>query len=243
MRSKQARKGTRSSHQFIKSIERRALENSDDPFLVAMAERARAVQESFEDRQNSTEGALAELLKQIERDDERKKIQAAKGLDGLSYFVPCKLTESLTTARPSVERCARHLPNLPSGRAVKRSYGNCGRKSCLRSGRGGRSQQGHRARGQYCYGSTESNAEMSTKHWKDEEDFKARVLKWAGRLEVKVRSLTVRPMSNKWASCSTAGSLNFNAELLTWIEPLVITSSFMNCCTFRCRITANFGKA
>jgi type I restriction enzyme R subunit len=58
-----------------------------------MAERARAVQESFEDRQNSTEEALAELLKQIERDDERKKIQAAKGLDGLSYFVLCKLTE------------------------------------------------------------------------------------------------------------------------------------------------------
>ena len=37
---------------------------------------------------------------------------------------------------------------------------------------------------------------------------------WAGRLDVKVRSLAVRPMSHKWASCSTAGSLNFNAELL-----------------------------
>ena len=37
---------------------------------------------------------------------------------------------------------------------------------------------------------------------------------WAGRLDVKVRSLAVRPMSSKWASCSTAGNLNFNAELL-----------------------------
>jgi hypothetical protein len=55
---------------------------------------------------------------------------------------------------------------------------------------------------------------MSTKHWKDKEAFKARVLAWAGRLDVKVRSLAVRPMSNKWASCSTAGNLNFNAELL-----------------------------
>ena len=78
---------------LIKSIERTALENSDDPFLVAMAERARAVQENFEDRQSTTEEALAELLKQIERDEDRKKAQTVKGLDGLTYFVLCKLTD------------------------------------------------------------------------------------------------------------------------------------------------------
>jgi predicted metal-dependent hydrolase len=50
--------------------------------------------------------------------------------------------------------------------------------------------------------------------WKDKQEFKTRVFEWAGRLDVKVRSLTVRPMSNKWASCPTAGNLNFNAELL-----------------------------
>ncbi len=50
--------------------------------------------------------------------------------------------------------------------------------------------------------------------WRDKEEFKARVLEWADKLDVKVRSLTVRPMRNKWASCSTAGNLNFNAELL-----------------------------
>jgi predicted metal-dependent hydrolase len=50
--------------------------------------------------------------------------------------------------------------------------------------------------------------------WRDKEEFKARVLEWADKLNVKVRSLAVRPMRNKWASCSTAGNLNFNAELL-----------------------------
>ena len=45
-------------------------------------------------------------------------------------------------------------------------------------------------------------------------EFKARVLQWAAKLDVEVNSLAVRPMRNKWASCSTAGSLNFNAELL-----------------------------
>lgn len=49
----------------------------------------------------------------------------------------------------------------------------------------------------------------------NKEEFKNRVYEWAGKLDVRVRSLTVRPMKNKWASCSTAGNLNFNAELLT----------------------------
>src|SRR3990170_535889 len=51
--------------------------------------------------------------------------------------------------------------------------------------------------------------------WRDKDDFKARVLEWAGKLDVRVHALSVRPMRNKWASCSTAGNLNFNAELLT----------------------------
>ena len=50
--------------------------------------------------------------------------------------------------------------------------------------------------------------------WRNKEEFKSRVLEWADKLGVKARSLAVRPMRNKWASCSTAGSLNFNAELL-----------------------------
>ena len=51
--------------------------------------------------------------------------------------------------------------------------------------------------------------------WRDKHEFKNHVLAWADKLQVKVRSLAVRPMRNKWASCSTAGRLNFNAELLS----------------------------
>ena len=46
--------------------------------------------------------------------------------------------------------------------------------------------------------------------------FKARVFEWADKLDVRIRSLSVRPMRNKWASCSTAGNLNFNQELLAY---------------------------
>ena len=45
-------------------------------------------------------------------------------------------------------------------------------------------------------------------------EFKVRVRSWADKLDVEVIWLGVRPMRNKWASCSTSGHLNFNAELL-----------------------------
>ena len=44
--------------------------------------------------------------------------------------------------------------------------------------------------------------------------FKDRVRHWAEKLDVKIAWLGVRPMSNKWASCSTNGHLNYNDELL-----------------------------
>ena len=52
------------------------------------------------------------------------------------------------------------------------------------------------------------------KSWRDKMEFKARVLEWAAKLDVTVHAVAVRPMRNKWASCSTAGNLNFSAELL-----------------------------
>lgn len=72
---------------LVKSIEKTAEENSDDPFLIAMAERALAVQESFEQRQTTTTDALAKLLTEVESNEARKKEQAAKGFDGLTFFI------------------------------------------------------------------------------------------------------------------------------------------------------------
>jgi len=52
------------------------------------------------------------------------------------------------------------------------------------------------------------------KRWSDREEFKARVLEWAAKLDVKAHAIYVRPMRRKWASCSTAGTLSFNDELI-----------------------------
>jgi predicted metal-dependent hydrolase len=50
----------------------------------------------------------------------------------------------------------------------------------------------------------------------DKDEFKGRVREWATKLDVKVQAIALRPMTNKWASCSTAGKLNFNSELLEY---------------------------
>ena len=78
---------------LIKAIQKEAEEKSDDPFLLAMADRARAVQEAFEARQDSTEKALDNLLTAIAKNEARKKEQAAKGLDSFTYFMMSKFTD------------------------------------------------------------------------------------------------------------------------------------------------------
>jgi len=45
--------------------------------------------------------------------------------------------------------------------------------------------------------------------------FKERVRSWAKKMEVPVVWLAVRPMANKWASCSSNGHLHFSADLLS----------------------------
>ncbi|HMP72075.1 MAG TPA: M48 family metallopeptidase [Kiritimatiellia bacterium] len=51
-------------------------------------------------------------------------------------------------------------------------------------------------------------------HCDNRATFKARVREWADKLDVDIVWLGVRPMRNKWASCSTNGHLNFSADLL-----------------------------
>ncbi|MFM9101987.1 MAG: YgjP-like metallopeptidase domain-containing protein, partial [Cyanobium sp.] len=44
--------------------------------------------------------------------------------------------------------------------------------------------------------------------------FKQRVRHWARQLDVPIAWLAVRPMRQKWASCSTGGHLHFSTDLL-----------------------------
>ncbi len=48
--------------------------------------------------------------------------------------------------------------------------------------------------------------------------FRAQVAQWAARLRVKPRQVRIQPMRRKWASCSTRGTVSFNADLLEQSE-------------------------
>jgi predicted metal-dependent hydrolase len=68
--------------------------------------------------------------------------------------------------------------------------------------------------------------------WRNKREFKARVQEWAVKLDAKVAAIYVRPMRRKWASCSTAGNLNFNDELLELDRELgdyVIVHELLHC--------------
>ena len=79
---------------LVKSIEKIAEDSSDDPYLVGMAERAKAVQESYEDRQTETADAVAALLRELDANERRKREQAEKGFDSLTYFVYATLLDA-----------------------------------------------------------------------------------------------------------------------------------------------------
>ena len=92
---------------LVKSIEKLAEEGNDDPYLIAMTERARAVQESFENRQSSTAEALDDLIKEVGRNETRKKEQAEKSFDGLTYFVYRSLLDARIENADTVSRNIR----------------------------------------------------------------------------------------------------------------------------------------
>lgn len=55
---------------------------------------------------------------------------------------------------------------------------------------------------------------QSIKTWESKREFKEEVYLFASKIKVKVKQITIRPMTRKWASCSTNGFFTFNAELL-----------------------------
>ncbi|MFZ0616099.1 MAG: HsdR family type I site-specific deoxyribonuclease [Chthoniobacterales bacterium] len=127
IRKKRGGEGTKVIN-LIKSIQKTAEEESDDPYLIAMAERARAVQESFEERQTTTTEALEALLDEVSRNEERKKEQAEKGFDGLTFFVYRTLLDAQIANAEAVSRKIKEAfvanPNWKSSEASLRELRN-----------------------------------------------------------------------------------------------------------------------
>ena len=70
---------------------------------------------AFEDRQATTAETLAKLLREVEANEARKKEQAAKGFDGLTFFVYRMLEDAKIGNAEAVSRKIREafveMPN------------------------------------------------------------------------------------------------------------------------------------
>jgi type I restriction enzyme R subunit len=127
IRKKRGGEGTKVIN-LIKSIQKTAEEESEDPFLIAMAQRAQAVQESFEHRQTETAEALELLLNEVSLNEERKKEQAKKGFDGLTFFVYRTLLDAKIGNAEGVSRKIKEAfvanPNWKRSEAALRELRN-----------------------------------------------------------------------------------------------------------------------
>jgi len=52
------------------------------------------------------------------------------------------------------------------------------------------------------------------KTWESKKEFKEEAYLYADKIKVKIKQISIRPMTRKWASCSNSGYLSFNLELL-----------------------------
>lgn len=114
---------------LVKSIEKLAEDASNDPYLIGMAERAKAVQENFESRQTSTTDALQELLRTVKDNEERKKKQTQKGMDGLTYFVYSTLKdEGISEPQVVSQKIKSALLLIQTGLEASERCGKCARE-------------------------------------------------------------------------------------------------------------------
>ena len=205
---------------LVKSIEKLAEEESGDPFLVALSDRAKAVQESFEDRQTETADALAELLGEIDKNEERKEEQAARGLDCPDLLRSAQAHRRRHQEPRGSEQAGDGGAYQPAELATERrrtSRSSSASHFCSLRG-GGQPRKGHDHRRSAIRALAEELQAMSPQMSKPA--FKARVHDWAAKLDVEVNHVAIRKMSTKWASCSTEGNLTFNSELLLLEEEI-----------------------
>ena len=89
---------------LVKSMEQAAEDDSDDLLLLDLAERARAIQERYEDGQINTQETLKALVAEQQRNEQQKSEQAAFGFDDRTYFVYASLRDARVGNARAVSR-------------------------------------------------------------------------------------------------------------------------------------------
>jgi type I restriction enzyme R subunit len=72
---------------LIKSIQKLAEENSHDPVLISVKERAEEIMEAYSSRQTTTQDALKQLLELAESEANRAKEQEKENISSVAWFI------------------------------------------------------------------------------------------------------------------------------------------------------------
>jgi len=108
---------------LVKSIEKIAEDNQDDPFLISLNDRAELIEESWENRQVTTKDAIEKLIKELENDVVRKKEQAEQGFDGLTFFIFKTLKENgIPDAENVTDKIKTAFINNPNWFRAEKEY-------------------------------------------------------------------------------------------------------------------------
>ncbi|NUN10052.1 MAG: HsdR family type I site-specific deoxyribonuclease [Ignavibacteriaceae bacterium] len=108
---------------LVKSIEKFAGDNTSDPYLIGMKERAEAVQENYENKQHSTQEALALLTSDIETYLNREKEKKAKGFSSIIYFIYTSLqAKSFNNAEQLALQIQKEFQLYPNFLTVEKDY-------------------------------------------------------------------------------------------------------------------------
>ena len=149
---------------------------------------------------------LSVLARGRDRGAEGGQRDHSRGLRGPSGLGPERTVAARAAATGDLRRSARSRRCRPGHRAGGRTV------QALGAGQSAVTGVAQSAETEAVAVETAAMAEEAKRR------FKRRVREWADRLEVEIQGLAVRPMTAKWASCSTNGHLNFNRELLGFGE-------------------------
>jgi len=98
---------------LIKSIQRKAEENSNDPVLISVKERAEDIMDAYTSRQMSTQDALKQLLALADGEAKRTEEQTKEGISSVAWFIRDVLASSKIVDMPAVKELEAIIGEYP----------------------------------------------------------------------------------------------------------------------------------
>lgn len=197
-------------------------ESVNTPYLISIGEKAQTIAEAFEEHLDSAQEALLKLIEVVEEYEEVQKRRKQTDLSDeafttLIYLEKSGIKEAQKISRESAQLFDEHplwRESHDQEREVKAALykalkGSVGTKKMVELVRGLLTILKNLVVREARADQIETLEDIVPV-----ELFRAEVKTWTNRVRVEPREIHIRPMSRKWASCSSRGRLTFSTALL-----------------------------